>query len=354
METRLEKLKKYFPLSAKSWLAFIVVMSIASAISFLLMQTTNSDVHVPLIFVLAVLVVALTTDGYLYGLLAAVASVFGVNWAFTYPYFKLDFSIYGYPLTFITMLAVGMAVSTLASRIKAQEQMRIEAEKEKMRATLLRSISHDLRTPLTTISGTISTILEEDGKLSREQERNLLSDARQNAEWLYRMVENILSITRMNNTTGEITTQPEVPEEVLSEVISRFSASHPGAKIETFLPEEFFFVPMDAILIEQVFLNLMDNAVTHGHAGRISIRLTKDNSFARFTVADNGTGIDRRRLHRLFDDSLQLSGLSGGDNDRFMGIGLAVCKTIVNAHGGEISAANQDGGGAVFTFTLKL
>ena len=354
MLTNREKLKKYFPLNLKSILAFAAIMAAASVICFLIMQTTTSDVHVPLIFVLAVLIVALTTDGYLYGILAAILSVFAVNWAFTYPYMKLDFSVYGYPLTFMTMLAVGIATSTLASRVKAQEQMRIEAEKEKMRANLLRSISHDLRTPLTTISGTISTILEEEGKLNRAQERALLEDARQNADWLYRMVENILSITRMNNTTGEIKTQPEAPEEVLSEVISNFSASHPGVKIQTELPEEFFFIPMDAILIEQVFLNLMDNAVTHGGADRISIRLTKSDDRACFTVADNGCGIEKAKLRHLFDNSLQLSGLSNGDSNRFMGIGLMVCKTIVKAHGGEISAGNLDGGGALFTFTLAL
>ena len=143
-------LKRFFPLSSRGWLIFLVAMAVASVLCWLLGRTTSSDTHVPMIFVLAVLVVALCTDGYFYGLLAAISSVLGVNYAFTYPYLKLDFSIYGYPLTFMTMLAVGFAVSTLTTRVKAQEKLRAESEREKMRANLLRAVSHDLRTPLPT------------------------------------------------------------------------------------------------------------------------------------------------------------------------------------------------------------
>ena len=134
--------KKYFPLSARSWLIFVAAMASASALCALLQRLTTSDTHVPMIFVLAVLVVALSTEGYFYGLLAALLSVLGVNYAFTYPYLKLDFSVYGYPLTFMTMLAVGFAVSTLTTRVRAQEKLRAESEREKMRANLLRAISH--------------------------------------------------------------------------------------------------------------------------------------------------------------------------------------------------------------------
>ena len=108
-------LKKYFPMSAKGWLIYFVAMGLASALCALLQKVSTSDVHVPMIFVLMVLIIALMTDGYFYGFLAAVTSVIAVNWAFTYPYAELNFTIYGYPLTFVTMLAVGFAVSTLAA-----------------------------------------------------------------------------------------------------------------------------------------------------------------------------------------------------------------------------------------------
>ena len=146
-------LKKYMPLSWKGWLIFLCAMVGGATVCAFLSQITTSDVHVPMIFVLVVLVISLLTDGYFYGILAAVVSVFAVNWAFTFPYMKLDFSIYGYPLTFITLLAVGVAASTLMSTTKAWERLRQESEMEKMRANLLRSISHDLRTPLTSING---------------------------------------------------------------------------------------------------------------------------------------------------------------------------------------------------------
>ena len=127
-----KQLNKFFPMCLKDWLVFFVTMGLTSVVCQTLKGVSGSDVHVPMIFVLAVLIIALLTDGYFYGTLAALISVVGVNWAFTYPYYKLDFSIYGYPLTFMTMLAVGFAVSTLTSRVKEQERIRLESEKEKM------------------------------------------------------------------------------------------------------------------------------------------------------------------------------------------------------------------------------
>ena len=190
--------REYIKTSLKGWLIFFSTLGVASAICAMLMRTTTSDVHVPLIFVLAVLIISLSTDGYFYGFLAAFVSVVFVNFAFTFPYLKLDFTIYGYPLTFMTMLAVGFATSTLTARLKAQEKLHMESEREKMRANLLRAISHDLRTPLTAISGSISTVLEGDEVLTKQQKNELLLDAKKDAEWLCRMVENLLSITRMN------------------------------------------------------------------------------------------------------------------------------------------------------------
>ena len=132
--------REHIKTSLKGWLIFFSTLGVASAICAMLMRTTTSDVHVPLIFVLAVLIISLSTDGYFYGFLAAFVSVVFVNFAFTFPYLKLDFTIYGYPLTFMTMLAVGFATSTLTARLKAQEKLHMESEREKMRANLLRAI----------------------------------------------------------------------------------------------------------------------------------------------------------------------------------------------------------------------
>lgn len=350
-------LKKYFPLSSKGWLIFVAAMAVASILCWILGRMTSSDTHVPMIFVLAVLVVALCTDGYFYGLLAAGSSVLGVNYAFTYPYLKLDFSIYGYPLTFMTMLAVGFAVSTLTTRVKAQEKLRAESEREKMRANLLRAVSHDLRTPLTAISGSIATVLEDGGEaLSREQQRELLMDAKQDADWLCRMVENLLSITRISgNEISRINKQEEIVEEVLSEAVMNFRKRCNDVIVSVSVPDEMLLVPMDAMLIEQVIFNLMDNARTHGR-GTTEIRLYArlDGTSVAIGVEDNGVGIAPETLPHLFDGSLQLSGKGAADTTRCMGIGLSVCRSIVEAHGGRIHAENTPQGGARVEFSLPL
>ena len=347
--------KKYIATSFKGWLIFFATLGVASAICAMLMRTTTSDVHVPLIFVLAVLIISLSTDGYFYGFLAAFVSVIFVNYAFTYPYLKIDFTIYGYPLTFMTMLAVGFATSTLTARLKAQEKLRLEAEREKMRANLLRAISHDLRTPLTAISGSISTVLEGDDVLTPQQKNELLIDAKQDAEWLCRMVENLLSITRMNGADmGGIAKTDEILEEVLSEAVMTFRKRH-DVPVSVSVPDTLILLPMDAMLIEQVLINLMDNAVVHGgNVSQIKINAREEDGKAIVSVADNGRGIDAKMLPHLFDGSLQLSGNKSADTTRSMGIGLSVCKTIVAAHGGDIYAENLPEGGAMFTFTLPL
>ena len=352
----LEKLKRYAPMSTRGWLIFFAVMAVASAICALLRGVSTSDVHVPLIFVLAVLVISLLTDGYFYGILAALASVITVNYAFTYPYAKLDFSVYGYPLTFLTMLAVGCVVSALTSRVKAQERVWVESEKEKVRANLLRAVSHDLRTPLTSISGSLSTVLESDDSLSKEAKDELLRDAQKDAEWLCRMVENLLSVTRIGDDgMDRLNTQEELLEEVISEAVVNFRKRVPDMEIAVSVPEEPMFVPMDAILIEQVLLNLLDNAVTHGGSvSKIVICAERKGLDAVISLEDNGGGIDAERLEHLFDGVLPSARNRRGDDQRGMGIGLTVCRTIVQVHGGTIQAENVPDGGARFTFTLPL
>ena len=125
-----------------------------------------SDVYVSMIFLLAVLVISRMTDGYFYGILAAVVGVFGINYVFTYPYFAFNFSISGYPITFISMAAVAVITSAMTTQIKQQEKIRADTEKEKMRGNLLRAVSHDLRTPLTSIVGATSAMIENDEVLT--------------------------------------------------------------------------------------------------------------------------------------------------------------------------------------------
>lgn len=353
---KLKKLKSYLPMSWKGWLIYFAAMAVASALCMALQQVSTSDVHVPIIFVLVVLVVSLLTEGYFYGILAALTSVIAVNFAFTAPYMQIDFTPYGYPLTFMTMLAVCFAVSTLTTRVKRQEKLRVESEREKVRANLLRAVSHDLRTPLTTISGSISAVLESGSGLDERQRRELLEDARQDADWLCRMVENLLSVTRIGDgQTGRLQLQEEPVEEVLGAAVLAFRKRHPEVEVRVTAPEELLLAPMDPVLIQQVLQNLMDNAVTHGISTRhIAVSARSAGQTAEISVRDDGQGVDRRLLEHLFDGSLPYGDGPEGDTTRGMGIGLTVCRTIVEAHGGTIRACNTPGGGACFTFSLPM
>ena len=352
-------MKKRFLKMAPSKLDILITvsaLSITTIICAVMKGISSTETYVPLLYVLAVLLVARFTNRYSCGLIAAVVAVLGVNYAFTYPYMELNFSITGYPITFVVMLAVAMTTSTLTVHIKREEMINLENSREKMRANLLRAISHDLRTPLTSIIGSVSAVLDNE-ELSPEQSRKLLEDVRGDAEWLIRMVENLLSVTRIENGQQNPTLKktPELVEEIVSEVITKFRKNFPEIKTTVSIPDNALFVPMDAVLIEQVLYNLLENAVIHGDkTENIKLTVEQQPNHAVFSVEDDGNGISEDVLPRLFTDYFDRAGVSYYREKRNMGIGLSVCMTIVKAHGGDISADNNAGGGAVFKFTLPL
>lgn len=175
-----------------------------------------------LIFMLAVFVTSMYTDGYLWGVLASLASVLAVNFAFFTPYFAFNFTLPENLFSGLVMLAVSIMTSTLTTRVKKQEQLRMETEREKMRANLLRAVSHDLRTPLTSIYGACSTVTENYDSLGKEQALKLLREACEDAQWLNRMVENLLSVTRFDGEQVAVKKTPTVLEELLDTVLVKF------------------------------------------------------------------------------------------------------------------------------------
>ena len=348
------RLRQLFPFSWRDLGVSLGFLGLAAILCALLRMIDSSDVFVALIFECAVVLVSRFTDGYLFGLLASFLGVFGVNWIFTYPYMQLNFTISGYPLTFLVMLAVSVVVSALTTQIKQQEKLRAEAEKEKMRGNLLRAVSHDIRTPLTAIVGGIDAILENGEKLSPETRASLLENMRDESNWLIGVVENLLSVTRMSGASN-IKKELEAGEEVLGAASMKFQRHYPATRVEISAPDTLLMIPMDVILIEQVLINLMENAVQHGRTTtQISLRLTRRENFALFEVSDDGQGIEPALLPRLFDGYLTRDQEAISDKRRNMGIGLSVCKSIVQAHGGEMRAANRPGGGAILQFTLPL
>ena len=348
------RLRQLFPFSWRDLGVSLGFLGLAAILCALLRMIDSSDVFVALIFECAVVLVSRFTDGYLFGLLASFLGVFGVNWIFTYPYMQLNFTISGYPLTFLVMLAVSVVVSALTTQIKQQEKLRAEAEKEKMRGNLLRAVSHDIRTPLTAIVGGIDAILENGEKFSPETRTSLLENMRDESNWLIGVVENLLSVTRMSGASN-IKKELEAGEEVLGAASMKFQRHYPATRVEISAPDTLLMIPMDIILIEQVLINLMENAVQHGKTTRqISLRLTRSGSFALFEVSDDGQGIEPALLPRLFDGYLTRDQESISDKRRNMGIGLSVCKSIVQAHGGAMRASNRPTGGALLQFTLPL
>lgn len=350
-------IRSSFPFSWRDAAVTLGLMGVGFVICSGLQLISDTDFHVPLIFVLVVLMVSMSTDGYLFGLLASVVSVVGVNFVFTYPYFHINFYMTGYPLTFVCMFVVSVITCTLMSRVRKGEQARLEAEREKMRANLLRAISHDFRTPLTSIIGALGVLSEDDGRLAEKDRRILIYDAKSDAEWLINIMENILSITRIGaDAAPKIHTEPQALEEVLGEALVRFKKQYPELTVKTETPMELLMAHIDAMLIEQVIINLLINVVLHGKGATCArLSLCREGDMARITVEDNGAGISQLALAHLFDgQNIQSPDDRSEDSRRTMGIGLSVCRTIIKAHGGTMRAENSQAGGAKISFTLPL
>ena len=338
------------------WVLLAALIGAFACVTLIQFISGRIDGVASMVFLLAVFFVSMYTDGYWWGVAGSVISVLAVNFAFRTPYFAFNFTIPENIFSGVVMLVVSFMTSTLTTRIKKQEQLRMESETEKMRANLLRAVSHDLRTPLTSIYGSCSTVIDNYDSLGREQKIKLLSEACADAQWLNRMVENLLSITRISGEQTAISKEYEAAEEILAASVHKFEKRFKSnIRIAVEVPREVVLVPMDATLIQQVLLNLMENAVLHGESTtelRLSVEHIGDE--ACFTVSDNGLGIPRERLATLFDGSLSGEKSGGFDMKKNMGIGLSVCQTIVKAHGGRITAENRPEGGAQFRFYLPL
>lgn len=351
--SRRKGLRQYLPFCWADLAKTVAFLLAATVLCHLLRLFDTTDVYVALIFELAVVLISRFTNGYLFGLMASVLSVIGINFIFTYPYYAFNFTIPGYPLTFLVMLAVSVSVSTLTTQIKRQEKLRAEAETEKMRGNLLRAVSHDIRTPLTSIIGAAQTLLEKGEQLPRQTSRELVTGIREESQWLVGVVENLLSVTRISGA-APVKKTLEPGEEILAAAHMKFQKRFPQTPVEIRAPEKLLMIPMDPILIQQVLINLMENAVIHGKTTtKIELSLTEEAGNAVFSVIDDGQGIAREVLPKLFQSSLYRAHGEEADGKRNMGIGLSVCRSIVQAHGGGMTGENLDTG-ACFRFTLPM
>lgn len=344
-------------LSRRDTAVSAAILLSVSVLCLALWQVDPQGLYVAELYLLAVFLISRFTAGFFYGIAASFLCVLAVNYFFTFPYFAFNFTISGYPLTILCMLAVSVATSAMTTQIKRQGRLRVEAEREKTRSNLLRAVSHDLRTPLTSILGASSALADDDGRLSPEERQQLAREIGEDAQWLIRMVENLLSVTRMDDGTSEarLQKQVEVAEEVVSAAVDRLHKRFPQQDVTVMVPDELLLVAMDAMLIEQVLLNLLENAVIHGqNAAHVALILERRGDLAVFRVEDDGCGIDPAILDRIFEQSIPHNDRERSDSRRSLGIGLSVCNTIIRAHGGRMAAHNRPQGGAAVEFTLPL
>ena len=331
-----------------------VTLAAVFLVNLFLVRSFDTKTMTPMIFVLGVFLVSWRTQGYLFGIAASLLSVLAVNWAFTYPYWAFDLISPECISSVVVMLIVSIMTGALTTRLKQHEKLKAEAETERMRGNLLRAVSHDLRTPLTSIYGSCSAIIENFDSIPKEKQILLLKDMQADSQWLNRMVENLLSVTRVDADKVRLSKHSVVLEELIDSLLVKFHKHYPETAVQVEIPENFVSIPMDPVLVEQVLMNLLENAVFHAEGMRnLWLRVELQDKYAVFYVEDDGCGIPTERMEHLFTGYLNSEAPADSARSN-MGIGLSVCQTIIKAHGGELEAENRFGGGARFWFALEM
>lgn len=352
------------------WLYVILLclfVSTATVIGTIFRYMNFPETNVVVVYILSVVLIARFTNGYIWGILGTIAATCAYNIFFTEPYYTLHVNDPTYMITFTIMAITSIIISALTTKTNLMTQEAVKREQEKIisqaeaareryRGNLLRAISHDLRTPLAGIMGTSEMLMR---MTDQDDIRfNLAEGIYQDADWLHSLVENILSLTRIQDGRLPLNKEFEAAEEVVGAAIVTISKRAPEHEITVELPDELLLIPMDARLIQQVLVNLLDNAVKHTPPRReIRIQVAKDDAaqMARFCVSDQGSGISPEDLPNIFT-MFYTKNNNRVDSHRGIGLGLTICESIVMAHGGRIMARNRGDGisGAEFIFTLPL
>jgi K+-sensing histidine kinase KdpD len=249
--------------------------------------------------------------------------------------------------TFANQIALAVERATLAEQAR---QAHLRMETERLRSSLLSSISHDLRTPLAAITGAASSLLWREEEFDPETRRGLKESIYEEAERLARLVENLLDMTRLESGI-QARKEWQPLEEVVGAALARLERRLRGRGVVTRLPRDLPLVPIDDVLIEQVLINLLDNAIKYTEPDTpFEISAFGGDGTVTLEVADHGPGLEAGDEERVFEKFYR----SAGQHVRGAGLGLAICRGIVQAHGGRIWAENRPGGGAVFRFTLPM
>lgn len=252
---------------------------------------------------------------------------------------------------FLTLLIKQTTIAIERNLLEsAQQKSELAIERERFKTTLLRSVSHDLRTPLTSISGNVEYLLANEG-IPDSTRRELLESVQEDARWLRSMVDNLLSMTRIEEPDEPIQMAPEIVDDVVADAVQKTVKRKGAHELTVKMPEDILVVPMNSQLISQVLINLIDNAFRHSRPdSHVEVAAWGAGDGVHFAVSDDGDGIDPAALPRVFDRFYTTNDGKGARSG--MGLGLSICKGIVEAHGGTITARNNENGGATFEFVL--
>lgn len=319
-----------------------------------------NDLNFIIIFVLGILITAILTDGFFFSILLSIVSVFTYNFLYTVPKFTFHFNEKSYMFTFLLMFFISVIVSTLTYVLKKKmtqvKELAIEKnnlknniEKEKMKAMLLRSISHDLRTPLTAIKNGSEVLL--DGKdITKDEEHEIIEGIYSKSDWTIRLVENLLTLSRIDGESLTVKKQDELLEEIIPQAVRNVETIIGNRKIHYDIPDDIVVIKVDATLIIQVITNILANAIHHtDDNGNIYFKVWQTGKHTVIRIKNDGSQINTEDLPHIFEPYYR-----GGDNQKTngFGLGLSICKIIITAHGGTIEANNDPVKGVYFQFAL--
>jgi two-component system sensor histidine kinase KdpD len=313
-----------------------------------LVKKSLEPANLVMLYLLAVVIVAIRW-GQGPAIITSILGVFSFDFFLVPPYLTLSVDRVQYVFTFVGLLIVGLVISTLASKMREQI---IRRQTEKLQTALLSSISHDLRTPLVSITGALTSLLDNNSNLSDAAQKEILETAREESDRLNRLVGNLLDMTRMEAGALKIFRKPCELRDVLGVSLEQLKEKTASRSIDMNIPRGFPEVPMDFSFMTKVFLNLIDNAIKYSPSGMpIAIKAAELKDRVMIEIKDHGLGIPEGDLKRVFDKFYRVE---RPEQITGTGLGLSICKGIIEAHGGQIAAQNNPDKGVTFTITLPL
>lgn len=335
---------------AKDFLISISILIVVTIISWGMDKFCHDNANIIMLYILGVVLISYFTGSRIYSLISSVLAVLVFNFFFTEPYFSFRAYSSSYPFTFIIMFLVAFFVGTIS---QSKNELLIKNKQEEMRSTLLRAISHDLRTPLTGISGFAEVLIKNAKVLSENKKHEIYTEIYEDSIWLLNLIENLLVITRFDRKGIKIKKESESISDVIDEAVSHLGRKQEKYDIQTDVEDDSISAIIDGQLIAQVIFNLVDNAIKYSQEGtKIKVGAKRKKDKVEVSVSDEGNGIsesDKKRIFEMFYKGENLS----SDGKRGLGLGLALCKTIINAHGGQIYVKDNKPKGTIFSFEIK-